>query len=271
MKNKILIIEILIASLTVIAIIFLEYAKEVLLWNNLWVNAGGNILIAIASGLCIGIVFELFVRKAQRDETFTIAKLSKELEQAGIEKYEPEFKDFGNELKQLLKKSLIIDMYLTYGGTFFNQISPDLLDVFKRKNCEVNIFIFSENNPFLSSLANLWSRIGSEYNEEGLKRKIQESTNLLLRLANTAYQGDIHADIKIFKLLNNPTNFSFYRFDDQLVFCPTKLTERKEYRAPTLICRKSNQNDIFNWIMDELSYIKKAGDNSTNQIFPEHS
>jgi len=270
MKNKILLIETILISFFIISIIFLEYAKEILLWNNFWLNAAGNILIALASGLCVGVVFELFVRKTQRNETFEIAKLSKELEQAGFDQYQPEFKDFGSELKRLLKKSTIIEMYLTYGKTFFNQISPELLDAFKRKNCEINIFIISENNFFLSALANLWSKIGDEYNEAGLKRKIQETSSLLIRLANTAYEGKSHADVKIFKLQHNPINFSFYRFDDYLIFCPTKLTERKEYRAMTMICHKSNSNDIFNWVLEELAFIKNQS-NSTIQIFPDQS
>ena len=267
MKNKILLIETILIALTIVLIIFLEYAKKVLFWDNFWLYAAGNILIALASGLSIGIVFELFVRKAQRNETFEVAKLSKELEQAGFEQYQPEFKDFSSEFKTLLKSSLEIDMYLTYGKTTFNLISPELLAAFKRKNCRINIFIIGEDNPFLKSLASLWARIGEEYNEEGLRRKIQETSDLLIRLANSALLDKNHADIRIFKLKYNPINFSFYRFDDYLIFCPTKLTERKEYRAMTLVCRKANSNDIFNWVLDELNYIKNQAD-STIQLFP---
>jgi hypothetical protein len=268
MKNKILLIETILISSIIVLIIFLEYAKRVLGWDNFWFYAAGNILIALASGLSIGIIFELFVRKAQRDETFEIAKLSKELERSGFEQYQPEFKDFSNEFKELLKKSLEIDMYLTYGKTIFNLISPELLDAFKRKNCRINIFIIGEENPFLRSIANLWSRIGEEYNEDGLRRKIQETSELLIRLANTALVDKYHADIKIFKLQYNPINFSFYRFDDYLLFCPTKLTERKEYRAMTIVCRKANSNDIFHWVLDELNHIKNQPD-SIIKIFPK--
>lgn len=260
MKNKILNIELIIFGISILA--FLLIGGE-----ELWKSGATDIFLAISTSLSVGIIYELFVRKNQRDETLEIANLSKELVYSGIKEYKPEFRDFLPDFKIRLKKASTIDMYLTYGLTLFTNISSDLAEIFKKRNVDINIFILSPDNPFLASYSNLWKIIDETYNLEGLKRKIAESISLLNRLATKAYEENQHANIKIHILNYNPINFSFYRFDDLIVFCPTKLTERKESPAMTIICKKSNQNDVYNWIINELEHIKRDP-KATTIVFP---
>lgn len=250
--------------------LLLDYGTIKWGWDQFWINWINNIVLASISGLSVGIIYELFLRKNMRDEILSLVNIKRNIDNSGIQDYFLEFKNYINEIKNYLQKSKTIDIYLSYGSTIFNILSADLSDAFKRKNTTINIFVLDKNNPFVDSLGNLWGKIDKTYDKEGIKNKIDSTLALLIRLADTAYEAEDHAVVNIFTLKYHPINYSFYKFDEIILFCPSKVHEEKEFRAISLICKNHNKNDLFNWVNDELEYIKVHKDTTLNMIFPHN-
>ena len=79
-------------------------------------------------------------------------------------------------------------------------------------------------------------------------------TDLLNKLN---YRNELSAKVGIYAVKYHPFSISFYRFDDEAIFCPTKITEDKNYRPFSITVSRTDGEDIYNWCMEQLRYINK--------------
>lgn len=259
-NRKVLFVELIGFLIGLVALTSIQYAIINKYWDITWLNYFSNIITALMTGIAVGIFFELFVRKEQSKELLELVDLKENLRKAGITKY---FNDFRNvDLKNYLETAKNIDMYFSYGRTLISQLYPVLEKKFMDKEAKINIFFLTENNPFLTGLGNLWGKYSDRYNTENIKEKINEVRNGLLELIqNVKKKGkDKIASVNIYGLKYHHISYSFYRFDDTIIFNPTKLTEDKNFRPISLICNDTNNDDLYRWCMSELDYIKKQQD-----------
>jgi hypothetical protein len=255
-KNRILGIELFLFTILLFIYFVLQIGSHIWSWNEFVTSLFLNIVIALLAGTGAGLVFELFIRKDQGEEILNLVNLRKQIVDSGIKEYYPDFRDI--DLNSRMRSAKAIDIYFTYGRTLINRIFPTLEERMKDPNVKLNIYFCSEENPFLEGLGSLWGKYGDLYNKASLIKKIQEVKRALLDLIGKLdKRGELKAQVKIYGLKYHPSTYSFYRFDNEIILCPTKLTEEKNYRPISIIVSKQNENDIYHWCLGELEYIRK--------------
>lgn len=254
-RNRILGIELFLFLVLLFIYLVLQIGSQIWSWNKFITSLVSNIDIALLAGTGAGLVFEIFIRKDQGEEILNLVNLRKQIVDSGIKEYYPDFRDI--DLQRKMRSASTIDMYFTYGRTLINRIFPILEERMKDPNVKLNIYFCSEENPFLGGLGNLWGKYGDLYNRENLVKKIQEVKKTLLDLVNNLEnRGKLEAKVGIFGLNYHPFTYSFYRFDNEIILCPTKLTEDKNYRPISIIVSEENETDIFHWCLGELEFIR---------------
>ncbi|MBW2037808.1 MAG: hypothetical protein JRI41_10090 [Deltaproteobacteria bacterium] len=194
--------------------------------------------------------------------------MKKQMVDSGIKEYYPDFRNI--DFRGKLHSANHIDMYFTYALTVIKNVFPILEARMKDDNVRLNIFFLSQDNPFLDGFGNLWGKYNDLYNKENLIKKIGEVRSLLLGLVNKLEDGnELKAKVGIFEINYHPVTYSFYRIDDEIIFCPTKLTEDYNLRPISIVVSDKNENDIFHWCLKELEFIKKK-DNALTTIYSNH-
>lgn len=214
-------------------------------------------IIVIIAALVVSAFFEFRLRKEISEEFNRFLELNEEFGKAGIVKYYSNFKDI--DFRPYFNREVnSVDIYVTYGATFFKSIEDKLESMAYKTDVNLNIYLMSKENPFISGLGNLWGRSDSSYNEDGIKSNIDKTCDLLKGLfSRLKGEGKLKARIQICLLKRHPVFYSFYRFDDEMIYTPSKVIEPKTFVPIAFIVRKtSNSEGIYNKCMFELNNIK---------------
>jgi len=255
-KRRIFGIEFFLFIVCLVTYLFLEIGKQLWDWNEFAVKLSSNVSIALLAGLGAGLIFEIFIREKQGEEILDLVKLKSEMLDSGIKEYYFDFRNI--DLREKLRSATNIDMYFTYGHTLVKTVYPILEERMKDSNVKLNIFLLSKENPFLDAFGNLWGKYNELYNKENLIKKIDEVTTLLSSLLDKLkVANELKAKVGIFEINYHPVTYSFYRIDNEIVFCPTKLTEDYNFRPISIIVTNRNETDIYHWCLREIEYIKK--------------
>jgi hypothetical protein len=224
---------------------------------KLWKEVLKEFILVIGAAFLVSMYFENRLRGEISHEFNTILETKDEFARAGIVKYYASFDDV-NLPSFFSRKPGKIDIYLTYGLSLFNGILPQLKEAAKRRDLEINIYMFSTANPFLDGLGQLWGKTNPDYSTERLKEKIDESKRLLDTLfTQLKTAGELKANITITQLKRHLVFYSFYRFDDEIVYVPSKLVEDKSYRPISFLVRRTGGLEgIYNKCLHELAIIK---------------
>jgi hypothetical protein len=255
-RNRIFGIELFLFLVLLLIYLVLQIGSLQWGWDEFIINLLSNINIALLAGLGAGLVFEISIRKEQAEEILALVNLKKQMADSGIREYYSDFRSI--DLQGKMRSASIIDMYFTYGRTLINSLFPILEDRMKNPNVKLNIYFCSEENPFLVGLGNLWGKYGDLYNKENLAKKIKEVRETLSGLVSKLEsRRELEATVGIFGVNYHPFTYSFYRFDNEIILCPTKVTEDKNFRPISIIVSEQNKTDIFHWCLDELEFIRK--------------
>jgi len=224
---------------------------------------GLGILIGLIPSVLIGFIFfrEQFERQLQ------VLGVSKEIIDAGVSEYYDKWDE--QILKSRLKNSKEVEIYMTYGATVIKNLSREILGRLEQKDFSIKFYIMHEYNPFIESLGSLWSKDNPDYDAEGIKSRIKESINELTTIKNNSESDDkLNGKIEVFKLKYHPVFFSFYRFDEEVVFVPTKIVERKAYQVPSFVCKKLSDKGLYNWCVSQIDFIvNKTNNNAVEKVF----
>lgn len=232
-------------------------------YGNLVSQLGLGILIGLIPSVMIGFIFF----KEQFEKQLQVLGVSKEIINAGVTEYYDKWDE--QILKDRLKDSKEVEIYMTYGATVIKNLSREILRRLEEKDFNVKFYIMHEDNPFVESLGSFWSKDNSDYDSEGIKSRIKESVNELSTIkSNSESDNMLNGKIEVFKLKYHPIFFSFYRFDDEVVFVPTKNVERKAYQVPSFVCKKLSDKGLYNWCVNQIEFIRdQSNNNSLEKIF----
>jgi len=225
-------------------------------FGNLTSQLGLGILIGLIPSVMIGFVFF----KEQFEKQLQVLGVSKEIINAGVSEYY----DTWNEqiVKDRLSEAKEVEVYMTYGTTLIKNLGREILKRLEEKDFHIKFYIMDESNPFVESLGSFWSKDNSDYNSEGIKKRIGESIKELRTIkSNSEKDNRLNGKIEVFKLKYHPVFFSFYRFDDEVVFVPTKNVERKAYQVPSFVCKKLSDKGLYNWCVNQIVFIRNKTDN----------
>ncbi len=220
-----------------------------------------EIIIVVGAAIIVSLYFEFKLRNEISSEFNKILEMKEEFGKAGLVKYFSSFKEI--DIRSYFREDIkVIDIYVTYGNTFFKDIEDRLELICKNNGSQVTIYLMSKNNPFINGLGNLWGRNNSDYNEEGIKAQIDSTITLLKELFDRLQKNNtLKAKIKLVALKYHPVFYSFHRFDDEIIFVPTKIIENRSFKPMSFLCRKTLHADgIFNKCIAELESIKSEQD-----------
>ena len=223
-----------------------------------------EIIIVVGAAVIVSLYFEFHLRKEISFEFNKILEMKEEFGKAGIIKYYPNFRDinlrsfFTNDVRS-------IDIYANFAHTVFNQVQDSISKLVQNENIELNIYLLDSDNKFILGLGELWGKSNSEYDEEGIKTKIKQSLSTLESTFNELkVKGELKAKIKIYLLKKNPVFYSFYRFDNEMIYVPSKIVEPKSFIPLSFLIKKTTHSEgIYNKCMEELRIIKQDQDSLT--------
>ncbi|GAB2768801.1 uncharacterized protein YneF (UPF0154 family) [Hymenobacter luteus] len=255
MKSKILSSRNVLILLTTIIIILISELYKSNYPKGGWVpaiNLFNNISVAVLTGLLVGLYFDLVSRKEVYDDMLNNFNISKEVIRAGLINYFPSFSDF--DFRGTLAKSNQIDMYLTYGQTLFNSHNDTLMNLARQKGKNINIYLAHEDNIFIPPLEQHW---GNQNSQVSIKSKIVETKNMLTGAFNDLKSKKLlKAKIRIVFVKRHPVFYSFYRFDNELLLVPSKISHIKSIKPFAFLFRKTDDNNsVYNKCMEELSSV----------------
>lgn len=221
-------------------------------------------IIVFVAAFAVSAYFEFYLRRGISEENLKIFEMKEELGKAGVIKYIPNFKDL--VLRDLFREDVKhIDIYVHFADTVFNQVSDEIYKFCQKENCELNIYMLSPENKFILGLGELWGSEEAKYNEDGIKAKINSAQQTLTSVFNQLNkEGKFKAKVTVSLLNKNPVFYSFYRFDDNMVYVPSKIVAPRTIVPPAFLIRKTfNDLGLFNKCLAELSIIKSDANSLT--------
>jgi hypothetical protein len=220
-----------------------------------------EIIIVLGAAIVVSLYFEFRLRYEISFEFNKILEMKEEFGKAGLIKYFSNYKDI--DIRKFFNQDVkIIDIYVNYGNTFFKDVEDKLESFCKKPDVQLSIYILSKENPFIKGLGNLWGKNNPDYNEEGIKNQIDSTTALLKNLFERLKANNtLKAKVRLISLKRHPVFYSFQRFDDEIIYVPSKLIEPKSFKPLSFLCRKTMHGEgIFNKCMAELDNIKSEKD-----------
>lgn len=196
--------------------------------------------------IAIGILWELFIRRAFVDEIINKLRIAEEVRLAGIVGYTDNFNsgiDWGSYFKDANK----IDILFTYGTTWRNMNEGNFGEFINRGGVIRVVLPDPDDGNTVSELARRFY-----YTEEQLHTRINEAIQFFRELK----LGKSDAKIDVW-LLNKPLLFSFYKFDNTTIMALFRHGPGRG-GVPTIIARSGGRlYDFVSAEFDEM--IKENG------------
>ena len=225
-------------------------------------------VIVFIAGFTVSAYFEFFLRKGISEDNIKLYEMKEELGKSGIVKYYPNFKDI--VLREFFRKDVkFIDIYVHFGDTMFGQISDSLYNFCKIEGNQLNIFILSPDNKFIIGLGELWGSSDKKYDEAGIRNKILSAKQTVVNIFDQLIrEGNLKAKVTFCFLKKHPVFYSFYRFDDTIIYVPSKIVEQRTIIPPAFLLKNTfSENDLFNKCMNENEIIKSDSKNNLDVVY----
>jgi hypothetical protein len=220
-------------------------------YNTFLYDLGYAILIGLIPSVLIGYISF----KWQFERQLEVLNVSKNIIDAGVSDYNENWNPL--ILEGRLKDAKNVEMYMTYGRTVINNIRLSLKSKLQDEGFSIKIYIIDEKNPFVEYLGSFWAKDNNKYNSDGIRTGIGDSLEELKTIKeNLKKNGTLNGNIEIYKLKYHPVFFSFYRFDDEIVFVPTKNVVKKNHPISSFVCNKTSDGGLFNWCNDQINEIR---------------
>lgn len=218
-----------------------------------------NLLSAIIASIIVGIYFDISAKEGFHNEIESLLSINSLVQKSGIKQYHLSWDSI--DLTDLIKSSKNIDIYVYYGATLFNDYQSILEEFLNKKGRTLRVFIMHENNKFLEASAALWEVSDNSYSFQKVKEKLQKTLDLFQSMeTNLKAQKRLKAKFEVYKVKKHPVNFSFYKFDKELVIVFNKLSHHKTPKPPVIFASKSKvKESLYNRIETDFSALFEKG------------
>jgi hypothetical protein len=181
---------------------FTDYWSGKELLRQLVFGLGFFLLAPIA----IGVLWELFIRRAFVDEIINRLRIAEEVRSAGIVGYTDNFNS-GIDWDSYFKNASKLDILFSYGTTWRNMNEGNFKEFINRGG-EIRVVLPDpDDDDTVSELARRFY-----YEQDQLHTRINEAIKFFKDLKS----GKKDAKIDVW-LLNQPLLFSFYKFDNTII------------------------------------------------------
>lgn len=249
----------LIFSITLILLLTLNfYLKTKFNLDDTLVNVVSSLLSAIIASFCVGVFFDYRISHKQLEDFENLYAISKQHDKSGIKNYYNSFEEF--DLNSFLQGKKQIDIYANFANTVLGKIKDTMFDLLKTKGVTINVFILHKENKFIPGLGELWREYSEQYNEEGIKNKIDYSIDqLVATVKELKRRKDFKASLNVYQLKKHPVFYSFYRVDDQILFVPSKIVSSKLFPPMAILANKTTDSTgIYKKCTNELENILES-------------
>lgn len=220
-----------------------------------WVNSFTNITTAVLASMLVSLYSEYALRKDTKEEILKMLSVKSSISNSGLIEYFDSFKEIN--IGKFIESSKKVKMYLNFGTTLFNSNVDKLENFLMKKGNELHIYILHENNRFIDGLSEHWGYDNSRYNKQGIIDKIENTKNTLDQLVKRLEKKKkLKGTLKIYQLTRHPVFYSFYVFDDKIIYCPAKIAESKSIVPSAFVVQMtSEKNGIYSKCLQELNSI----------------
>lgn len=220
-------------------------------WQTVVRTLGSVLIVTVA----VGILWQLFVRRAFLEEVLGRIKIAQELNSAGIVGFtdsfyaEPDWASLFQGVKRL-------DIFFAYGRTWRNVHRRELEELAKRTDAQIRVILPDiDDHLTISDLARRFNCTA-----ESIKTLIAEAKDDFTRLKTIG--GNTGAKIDIWALPAPPL-FTFYRFDDSFVL--TLYSHRRERSpVPTFVVKRGGK--LYDILFNELDAMIRPPNNLARHI-----
>ena len=237
-------------SLGLLAIIFaLLYGAEFVPENHPVLRKVIQSLAALllTSGL-VSIILNLFVRKQLARFWLDAIGVRESIELAGLKDIELDF--YAYDFRPLIRESKRIDIYVIHADKWLGNRINDFREFLSHKDHELRVCFLDENSPCAAVLSNDFS-----YPEGLLASKIENSRNAIRSIVNEIGRTDQKpAWVRIWKQNRTP-KYTYYRFDETLVFVPYNLASARSI-IPVLVFQQKH-GGISDFLSKEFESVLK--------------
>jgi hypothetical protein len=229
--------------------------------NDFSYQLGYGILIGLIPSILIGFISF----KEQFERQLKVLGLSKEVINAGISEYHDNWDK--SILEEKLKKSDNVIFYMIYGSTVIKELSRTMQNRLREEDFSIKIYLLDKDNPFVESLGNLWAKDNEKYNSDGIRSKIDDVKKEIDTICkNLKKKNELNGNIEVYQLKYHPVFFSFYQFDNSVVFVPTKNVEEKYFQIPSFVCEKIIDGGIHNWCIKQINSIESLEEKALKKV-----
>jgi len=220
--------------------------------NSQFVILINTIVITYVISFVIGIYYQVILKEELSKEHFAIIKHKDEFNKSGIIQYYGSFKDSFEDIRQSIRKSKEVSIYIAYGSTILNSLNEEIRDFLIHKDNNLKLYMLDENNKIIPALSELWG-----YENDRIKNKLKESKELIKKIKFDLENNYIyHNNIEIINLLKYPVNYSLYMCDQEIYFVPSKHHESKLFIPIVIKAQKTiDKNALYNKLESELQHI----------------
>jgi len=203
----------------------------------------GSFGIVLLTTVSLGLIWELFVRRAFLEEFYTRVGIAAEIRTAGLIGYTDKFYE-APEWADYFKKANSLDIFFAYGSTW-RKINKQNLEEFIRRGGILRVVLPDPDNPDVTvPLAKRFS-----YTQEDLISRINDALDFFKTLKSS--NPEVHLNIW---LISKQPLFTFYRFDGTIIL--TMYQHRNEQvPIPTFIAVRSGK--LFEFVNREFEAMVK--------------
>jgi len=225
-----------------------------------------NLFSAIIASIIVGIYFDISAKESFQNDIRSVLSVNPVILESGIDSYHPSWDSV--DLRPYMKQSRSFDIYVYYGSTFFKSYEQAIEEFLSKKHNRLRVFISNEENKFLEASSVIWEIGNQNDNLENIKGKLRETIDLIKSLVEKMRnKGSLKGKIEVYSVLIHPTNFSFYRFDKNMIIVLNKLSYNRSPKPPVLVLKKNeNENCLFNRISEDFATLFESNKNFLHKI-----
>jgi hypothetical protein len=169
---------------------------------------------------------------------------------AGLLDYEVNFDDI--DFKDLIAHATEIDVLTIYSRTWYTTNHHALVQALKRPGVSMRACLLSPESP---GVEGLWRQFKDLKKKEALIERIKESQGLIVNAVQEARRDSVDGGrLRVFHSMNI-INYSFYRFDNLVIFIPRAISGPKNAAMPipASVFRIGQKNEGFaDWLMKDF-------------------
>ncbi len=233
----------------IIGIFLLLWTSNDELWvnNKFWQVVLRELGAFIAISFTISLFWDMFGRKQLLDNVLDVTRLSDEIQQSGLTKIIEYFPDY-NKWQDHFVKNNNLDIVFSYGSGWRSNLKITLGEFVSKKGNRIRVIMPDPNDPLtINELARRF-----KYDETSMISKIQEAEVDFKDLASKAEENGAIVEIWF---IPAAITYSFYRFNNLLIFAMFTHRQEKRIKVPSFVCEKGG------WLYD---YFEKEFEEMVN-------